>query len=117
LLVGPLAGALLDQRGRARLIVRDYLVAASALTLIVVLNAAGVLSAPLLLLITAFSSLTNPLSNTGTRTLLPLLIPRPLWDRANAADSTGFIIAVVIGPALAGAVAGVFSPSAALLVA
>lgn len=117
LVLSPIAGALLDQRGRARLIVLDYLVAASALVLIVVLSSAGVLSAALLLAITTLSSLTNPLSNTGTRTLLPLLVPRRLWDRANAADSTGFIIAVVIGPALAGAVAGAVNPSAALLVA
>ena len=115
LALSPIAGALLDRRGRAGLIVLDFVVAAGALGLIVGLGAAGWLSPTLLVVIAGVGSLTNPLSNTGTRTLLPLLVPRRLWDLANAADSTGFIVAVVLGPALAGGLAGAVSPSAALL--
>jgi predicted MFS family arabinose efflux permease len=48
------------------------------------------------------SSLTSPLSASGTRTLFPLVVPRRLWDRANAVDSGSAALATVLGPALAG---------------
>ncbi len=117
LLVAPLAGALLDRLGRAFLIVLDYLVAAASLILIVCLAVGGVLSIGALIAIAAASSLTYPLSNSGTRTLLPLLLPPSMWDRANAVDSAGFVIAMIVGPALAGTVAGTIDPSAALIAA
>src|SRR5262249_45753534 len=49
----------------------------------------------------AISSLTSPLSGTGLRSLLPILIPKHLWERANAIDSTGFLIASIVGPPVA----------------
>jgi predicted MFS family arabinose efflux permease len=65
------------------------------------------------LLIVTVSSLTQPLSNTGVRTLFPLIVPAPLWERANAIDSNGYVVASIIGPALAGAlVAGLGAPTA-----
>ena len=73
LLVSPIAGALLDRHGRTRLIFVDYVVAATALVLIAVLDAAGSLPVPLLLLIVTAHSLTFPLSNAGMRTLFPVL--------------------------------------------
>src|SRR5438128_8502255 len=103
LLLSPIAGALLDRHGRTRLMVLDYAVAAIALGLIVVLGASDVLSEPLLLVIVTVQSLTFPLSQTGVRTLFPLLVPRPLWERANAIDSNGYVISNVFGPAIAGA--------------
>jgi len=115
LLLSPLAGALLDRRGRIAMIRADFLVAATYLTCIALLARVHLLPAALLVLIAALGSLTNPLSNVGTRTLFPLLVPRALWDRANALDSAGFVTAVVVGPALAGTIAGLAGPSAALL--
>ena len=38
----------------------------------------------------------------GFRSLVPVLVPRRLWDQANAADSITFDAAFVAGPALAG---------------
>ena len=72
---GPLAGALLDRHGRARLVILDYLVAGAALALIAVLAALDSLPAPALVVIVAFAALTNPLVNSGVRTLLPVLVP------------------------------------------
>jgi MFS family permease len=102
LLVSPIAGALLDRHGRTKLMVLDYFVAASALALIVVLGVADLLAEPVLLAIVTISSLTFPLSQTGVRTLFPLLVPRQMWERANAIDSNGYVVSSVFGPAIAG---------------
>lgn len=98
----PIAGALLDRQGRLRLILLDYSVAAIALLLIFVLAVTDLLTPAALLPIVALSSLTNPLSATGIRTLFPTVTPRDLWDRANAIDSGSQALATVVGPALAG---------------
>jgi hypothetical protein len=81
----------------------DYLVAGAALALIVALGATNTLAETALLLIVTVMSLTFPLSTTGVRTLFPLLVPRPLWERANAIDSNGYVVSSIVGPALAGA--------------
>src|SRR5262245_22593066 len=103
LLVSPIAGALLDRHGRMRLVVLDYLVALGALTLMGGLALAGTLPAPLLMVIAAIASLTTPLSGSGLRSLFPLIIPSHLWERVNAIDSIGFIIATIVGPPIAAA--------------
>ncbi len=116
-LVGsPIAGALLDRHGRTRLVVLDYAIAATSLALIAVLALLDALPVPLLLLIVTVTSLTFPLSATGVRTLFPILVPQPLWERANAIDSNGYVVASVFGPALAGALVSLFGAPAALLV-
>jgi len=113
IVASPIAGALLDRHGRTRLVVLDYFIAAASLALISGLAAGDALPVPLLLLIVTVSSLTQPLSNTGVRTLFPLIVPAPLWERANAIDSNGYVVASIIGPALAGAlVAGLGAPMA-----
>jgi MFS family permease len=110
----PVAGALLDRSGRIRLIMLDYSVAAVTMALIVTLGATGTLSAGLLIGIAALGSFTNPLSSAGARTLFPMLVPRPLWDRANAVDSAGYVVAAVIGAPLAAVIAGLIGRPAAL---
>ena len=102
LLVSPIGGALLDRHGRVKLMVLDYIVAAISLALIVALGATDLLSEVPLLAIVTVSSLTFPLSQTGVRTLFPLLVPRPLWERANAIDSNGYVVSSILGPAVAG---------------
>ena len=106
--VSPLAGALLDRYGRARLIVLDYLTAAIALVAVAVLSAAHELPPPLLLAIVTISSLTNPLSWAGARSLFPILAPRHLWERANGLDSSGHVIATLLASPLAGTLVGLF---------
>jgi MFS family permease len=104
--LSPLAGALLDRRGRIRLIAFDYAVAAAGFGLLAALSWKDLIGSGLTVLIVAASSVTTPLSTVGTRTLVPLVVPRHLWDRANAADSAGYVVATLFGPALAGLVAG-----------
>ncbi|GAC1336810.1 MAG: MFS transporter [Candidatus Dormibacteria bacterium] len=117
LLLSPLAGALLDRHGRARLVMLDYVVAGTAMAVIAGLSLAGHLPAPVLLCLLVAKSLTSPLSNSGLRSLFPLILPRRLWDRANAVDSSSFVIAMVVGPAIAGTLVATLGGEGALLVA
>src|SRR6266851_5268002 len=114
--VSPLAGALLDRFGRARLVVLDYSVAAAALGLIATLSALHALPPLLLLAIVAVSSLTNPLSWAGARSLFPILAPRHLWERANGLDSSGHVIATLLASPLAGVLVGLLGGEWALAV-
>ena len=102
LLVSPVAGALLDRHHRMRLVMADYVAASAVLTAVVVLDLAGRLPVALLIGIVAAGSLTNPLSNSGTRSLFPVIVPRTLWERANAVDSGAYVVAAIVGPALGG---------------
>ena len=106
LVISPVAGALLDRRGRIRLIIVDYLVALATLVLLGTLALLDALPPPLLVAITAVSSLTSVLSQTGLRSLFPIITPRHLWERVNAVDSNGYVVAAILGPpAAAGLVA------------
>src|SRR6266576_1531668 len=80
--VSPIAGALLDRHGRVRLIMLDYAVGALSLFLIAGLDAAGRLTPAVLLPIVTVGALTYSLSNSGARSLLPLIVPNRLWVRA-----------------------------------
>ena len=116
LLIAPVAGALLDRRGRVQFITLDYIVATVSVLLIAVLSARHALPAPLLLVIVAVASLTNPLSSVGLRSLFPIVAPRDLWERANALDSSGYTISAIIGAPLAGALVGFVGPEWALTI-
>src|SRR5439155_952431 len=115
-LASPLAGALLDRHGRTWLVVADYLVACLAMLLIGGLALGGILQPWMLVAIGLVSALTNPLSAAGLRSLLPILVPRHLWERANAVDSNGYVMATVIGPPVAGLMVEVWGGAVGLIV-
>ena len=114
--LSPIAGALLDRHGRVRLITLDYLVGFVTLALIAGLDVGGRLTPWALLPIVTVSSLTYSLSNSGARSLLPLIVPKHLWDRVNALDSTAYALTVGAGPAFAGALTAWAGPRLALAV-
>jgi predicted MFS family arabinose efflux permease len=114
MLVSPIAGALLDRHGRVRLIILDYLVATTALLLVAGLSLAGQLPAWLFIVITAVASITGPLSSSGLRSLFPLLVPEPLWERVNAVDSNGWVLATVVGAPFGAVFAQILGFEAAL---
>ena len=116
LLVSPIAGALLDRHGRMRLVQLDYVVALVALSLIAILSLAGILEPWLLILIATVSSLTAILSQTGLRSLFPVIVPEHLWERVNAIDSNGYVIATIIGPPFAAGLVAIVGGPVALLV-
>ena len=105
LLISPIAGALLDRHGRVRLIILDYIVVTVTLGLIAALSRTDHLPAPLLVAILAVTSVTGPLSSGGLRSLFPLMVPEPLWERVNAVDSNGWVIATVVGAPMGAVVA------------
>jgi len=102
LVCSPIAGALLDRHGRKRLIALDVTVGVAMVISLVALGRADRLSPGVLLLIVGLGSLTLPLTMTGTRSLMPLLTPAPLWDRMNALDSASLNLTELLGPVLAG---------------
>jgi MFS family permease len=115
LLISPIAGALLDRHGRVRLIILDYLVVLVALVVTATLSLTGYLPAWLLVAIVAMASLTGPLSSAGLRSLFPLLVPEPLWERVNAVDSNGWVLATVVGAPIGAVVAQVIGFEVAML--
>src|SRR5256886_15627791 len=115
LVLGPVAGALLDRQGRIRLMILDYAVTAGVGALIVALSLGHRLPPPLLLLIVTVLGVSHILSITGARSLFPLMLPRALWDRANGLDTSMYSLTAVVGPAIAGLVVAKFGPGAGLL--
>ena len=97
LFISPIAGALLDRHGRVRLIILDYVVVSVTMLLVAALSRSNHLPAALLVAIAAVSSLTGPLSSSGLRSLFPLMVPQHLWERVNAVDSNGWVLATVVG--------------------
>ena len=114
LTLSPIAGALLDRHGRKRLMRLDFCVAAVCLTVIVMLAATDHLPVWGLYALLVGGSLTSTLSIAGARSFFPLIVPRDLWDRGNAADSTCFGVSSILGPALAGLLIASLGSEAAL---
>jgi MFS family permease len=115
LLLSPIAGALLDRHGRIRLVLLDYVVALVAMALIALLAITDVLPGWLLVAIAVVSSLTSILSHVGLRSLFPIMVPEPLWERVNAVDSNGYVIASIVGPPIAAGLVTLFGGPVALL--
>ena len=116
LLISPLAGALLDRHGRIRLVLLDFVVALAAMVLIGALAVLDALPGPVLLAIALVSSLTAILSHVGLRSLFPILVPEHLWERVNAVDSNGYVVATILGPPAAAALVAIFGGPVALVV-
>ncbi len=115
IIVSPIAGALLDRGSRVALMKLDYLVGSTCITLIGVLSLLHSLPTLALLLVVSAASITAPLSRVGGKSLYPVMVPRSLWDRSNAADSGAFVVANVLGPGVAGLAVALIGPRAALL--
>ncbi|MBR8343538.1 MFS transporter [Burkholderia ambifaria] len=114
LIVSPIAGALLDRVGPTVAVRIDMIASAAFIAVLSIVAWAGVASAPVLFILVLLFSLTGPLGASGTRTLLPRLVPPHVLDRVNAVDTAVYAIVDVVGPALAGFVVSVFGPEAAM---
>jgi predicted MFS family arabinose efflux permease len=55
------------------------------------------------------------LSATGLRSLFPLVVPKHLWERVNAVDSNGYVVATILGPPIAAGLVAVFGGPTALI--
>ncbi len=116
LLISPIAGALLDRHGRIRLVLLDYVVALAAMVTIGALAMLDLLPGGVLLGVAVIGSLTSILSHVGLRSLFPILVPEPLWERVNALDSNGYVVATILGPPIAAALVAFLGGPVALLV-
>ena len=115
LVTGPLLGAWLDLTGqRRRLMVIDQL--AISASLLGILALAGNAPAALLPCAALVAGLTYPLSFGGFTSFIPVLVPDELLTPANALEASSFNLALIVGPALAGTLAAVFSPEVSLAV-
>ncbi len=112
-LTGPLLGAWLDlTRSRRVLIALDQLSAIAALVGILLLAGHGA-NWTLPLLGVAYG-LTSPLSMGAFRSVLPELVGPELLTKANTMEATSINLAYIIGPAVAGAIAGTLGAAAAV---
>jgi predicted MFS family arabinose efflux permease len=114
LVIGPLAGALLDRIGAAQAIALDMIASAIVIAALVVADRLGWAAAPVAMVLVALFSLTSPLSGAGLRALLPSLAPPSALDRVNALDTAIYALVDVLGPALAGLLIGFAGAAAAL---
>jgi MFS family permease len=114
LVTAPLLGAWLDLRGRRKaLMMLDQVLASSALVGMALLI--GRAPDALLVTIAFLAGLTWPLSFGGFTSLIPALVSDELLPRANAVEATSFNFALIAGPLLAGAIAGLAGPEATVL--
>src|SRR5436190_9871578 len=114
LVTAPLLGAWLDLRGRRKaLMMLDQAIASAALVAIALLL--GHAPDALLVAIAFLAGLTWPLSFGGFTSLIPAIVSDDLLPRANAVEATSFNFALIAGPLLAGAIAGIAGPEATVL--
>jgi len=50
------------------------------------------------------------------RSLFPIIVPEHLWERVNAIDSNGYVVAIILGPPAAAALVAFFGGAVALVV-
>ncbi len=116
LLVSPLAGAVLDRIGPARVFFVDMAASAVLVCTLAFVSGVGRASVPVVIGLVAMISVTGPLGWAAVWTLLPRLVAAEALGRANALDVAIFATVDVIGPALAGLLIGVVGPTAAFVV-
>jgi MFS family permease len=110
---GPLLGAWLDvARSRRALIVADQLL--SVVGLIAFLALAGHGPNWTLPAVIVLYSITRPLSTGSFLSALAEVAGHELLDRASAIEATSLNLGFVIGPALAGVLAGAYGPAVAI---
>jgi MFS family permease len=114
LVVGPIAGALIDAVGSAWAIGVDMAASALFVGALAMADHVGLAVPAVLIVLTGCFSLTSPLSFAGIRALLPRLVPPAARDRANALDTALHGMTDVVGPALAGVIVGFGGPELAL---
>jgi MFS family permease len=102
LLLGLVAGALVDRRRRRPVMVVSDLARAVLLASIPVAWAAGVLSMPLLLAVVACYGAASLVNDAASMSFVPRLVPRDHLQRAHARIDGADAAAQTAGPALAG---------------
>jgi MFS family permease len=114
MLSGPVIGAWLDRTGRRSLIYKvDRLLL--AVVLLAILAAAGRTPDVVVPLLAFITGLTLPVTMTGFTSMIPLIVEQEILPSANAVEAASLNVALIGGPALAGIIAGVSGPPAAIV--
>ncbi len=116
LIVSPIAGALLDRIGPVSAIAVDMAASATLMAVLILADTFGHANPTVMLTLIALYSLTNPLSRSGVRTLIPRLAPPHARDAANALDTAIYAVTDVIGPGVAGLLIGFVGALSTLIV-
>jgi MFS family permease len=114
-LTSPIAGVLLDRFPRARVMAAGNIILAllfCAITLVSPHLASA--SAWLIYVLVGAAGVVLPLNTTGGNALLPELIPQDKLSQANFLMQTEWQLALVLGPAIGGALVGAIGPEAVL---
>jgi MFS family permease len=113
-IAAPVTGALADRSSK-----RTHIQAVALLTfgvcLALVSGLTGAIPSILILLIALIGGCTGPLVTGGMTSLLGLMVPEPLRDRAYGLDILTYNVAGIVGPAVAVLLAEVLTPSLSTL--
>jgi MFS family permease len=105
-LLGLVAGMLVDRWDRRRTLIGTDLVRGGLLFGVGGLGAAGLLSLPMLMLLIGTFGLLSLFNDVAYQSFVPHLVPRTLLTQANARLEQSDAVAQTTGPALAGAIIG-----------
>jgi MFS family permease len=114
MLSGPVIGAWLDRTGRRSLIYKiDRLLLCAVL--LAILAAAGKTPTFVVPLLAFITGLTLPVTLTGFTSMIPLIVEAEILPSANAVEAASLNVALIGGPALAGVIAALSGPPAAIV--
>lgn len=116
LLVAPLAGALVDRWDRRRVMLACDALSATAMLTLAALQFSGQLQLGHIYAVAALSALANAFHQPAYAASVPLLADRDQLARVNGLVQTGFAMAQVLGPLLAGTLVATLSMSGVLLI-
>ena len=111
---GPLVGAWLDRSKwrRAAFVISPLILAVAMVWFLLVADHAP---GGLFVLIGFVAGLPSPVRTGGFSGLIPTVVPEPVLPKAYGAEAASYNLAGIAGPALAGAVAGAFGASWAVV--
>ncbi|MEI2453366.1 MFS transporter [Lysobacter firmicutimachus] len=116
LLIAPFAGALVDRWNRRRTMIGCEAIAAATMLAMAALLASGRLAMAHIYLGVAVTALTNAFLQPAYQASIPLLANQEQLTRVNGMVQTGFAVAQVGGPLLAGVLVSSISMPGVLLV-
>ncbi|MGW9405840.1 MFS transporter [Arthrobacter sp. NPDC055585] len=117
LIIGPVAGVLIDRYGFKRLLIGSEIVRFAAFGTIAALVLGGVLSPLAIIILLIIKSVSSVFFLVGSPSLLSQAIDSRDLVQANSALTFSQSISIIIGPPLAGLLASLFSVNAAFIVA
>jgi|GEM_PF-1276358 len=112
----PLAGYLFDRYARKRLLVVDHVARGFLYALVPLLHWTDLLSYPLLVFLLSLAGLLAPLSTVGSQSVLPNFVRADQLEAANAFSQLSWQLAVLVGPAVGGALTGLVGAPGTMLV-